>query len=287
MLKNVKRKSLDIKYSGRSSDYITPSFGFGCLYKCAYCYMRRHLPEGLSIATNTDEILDVIDQHVQQLGKKTIANQTHNEFWTYDISCNEDFVLHAKYHDWQKIFNFFKNHDKAFATLATKNVNPLLLTYNPNKKVRIRFSLMPQELSNILEPNTSKIIDRIKAVNDFHKAGYDVHLNFSPVIMNKNTKVMYQELFKLVDDIIDEGIKHEVLSEVIFLTHNEKLHNYNLNNNPEAEKLLWIPDRQESKRSSYGGNNLRYNYILKVKYIMFFKKLHNSIIPWNQIRYIF
>ena len=47
------------------------------------------------------------------------------------------------------------------------------------------------------------------------------------------------------------------------------------------------PNIQENKISSYGGNNLRYKFQLKEKYITQFKKLHNEIIPWNTIRYIF
>jgi spore photoproduct lyase len=95
MIKSVIRKSLKIRYSGRSSDYITPSFGYGCLYKCAYCYMRRHVNKGLTIATNTDDIINSIYEHVNTLGVKK-PNQTHNKYWTYDLSCNEDFALHAK-----------------------------------------------------------------------------------------------------------------------------------------------------------------------------------------------
>lgn len=286
MIKSVIRKSLKIRYSGRSSDYITPSFGYGCLYKCAYCYMRRHVNKGLTIATNTDDIINSIYEHVNTLGVKK-PNQTHNKYWTYDLSCNEDFALHAKYHDCTKIFNFFKNNDNVFGTFATKNVNNNLLNFNPLRKIRIRFSLMPQELSNILEPNTSLIIDRIKAINTFYEAGYDVHINFSPVIILPHTKKLYEELFNLVNDIVLDEIKPYVLSEVILLTHNKKMHEYNLIHNPEAEELLWQPDKQESKVSSYGSENLRYKWQNKNKYVDSFKKLHNSIIPWNQIRYIF
>ena len=35
-------------------------------------------------------------------------NQTDPEYITYDLSCNEDFALHAKFYDWQRIFEFFK-----------------------------------------------------------------------------------------------------------------------------------------------------------------------------------
>ena len=65
------------------------------------------------------------------------------------------------------------------------------------------------------------------------------------------------------------------------------MHNYNLENNPEAEKLLWQPKYQEIKKSTYGGFVLRYNHILKKQMIDKFKMLHSNIIPWNTIRYIF
>lgn len=282
------RRALDIKYSGRSSDYITPSFGFGCLYKCAYCYMRRHKPNGLSIANNTDDILNVITLHSSKLGNK-FPNQTHETLWTYDISCNEDFALHAKYHEWEKIFDYFKNSDKLMATFATKNVNRQLLNYNPERKVRIRFSLMPQEYSDILEPDTTKIIDRIKAVNDFYDAGYDVHLNFSPVIIHKKSYKLYHDLFHLVNDNIRDDIKKDIKAEVIMMTHSEKMHVHNLTENPEAEELLWQPGIQELKKGSYQkvANILRYKWQYKEKQVQGFRNLHNSIIPWNKIRYIF
>ena len=37
IVKFVNRKSFIIRHSGRSSDYITPSFGYGCMLDCSYC----------------------------------------------------------------------------------------------------------------------------------------------------------------------------------------------------------------------------------------------------------
>ena len=37
ILEKVTRKTFTIRESGRSSDYITPSFGYGCLLSCSYC----------------------------------------------------------------------------------------------------------------------------------------------------------------------------------------------------------------------------------------------------------
>jgi DNA repair photolyase len=106
-VKSVVRKSMKIRESGRSSDYITPSFGYGCLFNCTYCYMKRHLPDGLTIAKNPNEILTAVNNHVN-FADVIKPNQTHSEFITYDISCNEDFALHYKYHNWKMIFEFLK-----------------------------------------------------------------------------------------------------------------------------------------------------------------------------------
>jgi spore photoproduct lyase len=89
----------------------------------------------------------------------------------------------------------------------------------------------------------------------------------------------------MLDDYVD--YKDQVLAEVIFLTHNEAKHLKNLETNPEAEKYLWVPSIQENKISQYGGKNIRYISNLKLKYIEQFTTLHDSIIPWNKIRYIF
>ena len=286
-MKYVNRKAMIIRNSGRSSDYITPSFGFGCLYKCNYCYMRRHLPNGLTIATNTEDIINAIDKHLNEKIWPKIPNQTHNKYYTYDFSCNEDYILHAKYHDWHLLFDYFKNNDKIMGTAATKYVNRGLLNYNANRKVRIRFSIMPQVLSDVLEPKTSKIISRIQAVNEFYEAGYDVHLNYSPIVMYSNQEKDYKELFNLVDKYVDDKIKDKVKAECIFLTHNDKMHQFNVNNNTAGEHVLWQPKIQEYKVSQYSNVNIRYKYKLKRNYIDSFLYNHNKALPWQRIRYIF
>ncbi len=278
---------MTIRSSGRSTDYISPSFGHGCLYNCTYCYMKRHKSEGLDIATNTMDILTEINNHCTFADVEK-PNQTHPEYITYDISCNEDFALHAKYHEWQKIFDFFKNHPRAMGSFATKYVNENLLYYvHPQGKIRIRFSLMPQVYADYLEPNTSLILDRIKAIDKFIYAGYDVHINFSPVIVTDGWLDSYRNLFNIINYFVKEDHKDKVKAEVIFLTHNEAKHQYNVANNLPGEHLLWNPEIQEDKVSQYGGENIRYKYNLKAQYIKEWTELHDQIIPWNTIRYIF
>jgi spore photoproduct lyase len=287
LIKTTKRKSFLIRPSGRSTDYISPSFGWGCLYDCGYCYMKRHKPEGLSIASNTGDILTALNNHAYFYTDVEKPNQTHESLITYDISCNEDFALHAKHHDWQRIFAFFRDHPIAMGSFATKFVNNKLLEFNPEGKIRIRFSLMPQKYADILEPNTSEIIDRIKAINNFIEAGYDVHINFSPVVITDNWLNDYKDLFQQVDTYVKDEYKHLVKAEVIFLTHSRDKHKYNLEHQLPGEELIWRPDIQEDKVSQYGGPALRYKSGYKAERIKEFLELKDQIIPWNTTRYAF
>jgi len=249
--------------------------------------MKRHKLEGLDIATNTLDILTAIDHHVWFADVEK-PNQT-GDFITYDISCNEDFALHAKYHEWERIFEFFRDHPLAMGSFATKYVNPDLLKFDSAYKIRIRFSVMPEKLRQILEPNTSTIQDRLDAVVKFQSAGYDVHLNFSPVVVYDEWLDDYKELFKQIQSTMQRDMWSytAVKAEVIFLTHNEAKHEYNLAHQLPGEEYLWCPDIQESKTSQYGGENIRYKHDLKAEYIRQWAELHDQIIPWNTIRYIF
>ena len=84
-MRYLNRKTFIIRDSGRSSDFITPSFGHGCEYKCTYCYMRRNVPTGLTVAKNTNQIIDSIASHLWLLDWPEKPNQTHDKYYTYDF----------------------------------------------------------------------------------------------------------------------------------------------------------------------------------------------------------
>ncbi|WP_026464587.1 spore photoproduct lyase family protein [Adhaeribacter aquaticus] len=284
-----KLKTLICRESGRSSDFISPSLANGCMGACAYCYVDRNKPVNpITLFTNTEEILGAVEKHVQKQAWPKIPNQTHAKFYTYDIGCNSDISVDAVLSDSVKeTVDFFAKHPKAFATFATKFVNPELLTYEPAGKTRIRFSLMPATVSKLVDVRTDAIEKRIAAINDFYQAGYEVHLNFSPVIVYEGWQQDYRELFEKLNQEVHPQVKARMSCEVIFLTHNQWQHEANLAINPKAESLIWTPENQETKRSQFGGINVRYQYQLKAQLVQEFKALQQEIIPWCPIRYIF
>ncbi len=289
-------KTQECKYSGRSSDFIAPSLANGCYGGCAYCYVDRHKAiNPITIFTNVDEILRTIDKHVMGQPWPKMPNQTDEHYYTYDIGCNSDIAVDYSISSGiADVFEFFRKHERAKATFATKFVNPDMLAFNPERKIRIRFSLMPAEVSRLVDVRTDSIEKRLKAINDFYEAGYEVHVNFSPVIVydrlrgvERDWEEDYRELFAQLNASVSEDVKKQMQCEVIFLTHNNWQHLTNLNINPKAEELLWLPDLQETKRSSYGGINIRYQYQLKARMIDTFVNMLTQEIPWCGIRYIF
>ena len=63
VIEEVTRKSMIIRPSGRSTDFISPSFGHGCLYNCSYCVTPDSLittPSGLKMAGEIQEGDEVI-----------------------------------------------------------------------------------------------------------------------------------------------------------------------------------------------------------------------------------
>lgn len=288
MKRLITKRTLDCRLSNRSTNYIAPDLITGCSYSCTYCYMRRNKRFGVDVVKNYQDVIDSIEQHVNTLPWTKEPDQTHDTYWTYDIGCNTDVALHYKHNNYDELFDYFIHSDKAFGSFATKRVNKTLLNIDPNKKLRIRFSLMPEQFRQVLEPKTSTIEERIKAIEQFYDAGWDVHVNYSPVIAYQGSSVLYEELFNQVNNIVPDRIKEHVKCEVIFLTHSDKMHIQNLKEGlTESENLLWQPKYQEIKQSTYGGSVYRYERLIKNQMIQKFKQLHSNIIPWNTIRYIF
>lgn len=282
-------KTLLCRPSGRSSDFIAPSLANGCVGACGYCYVDRNKTVNpITLFTNTEEILATVAAHVQKQPWPKIANQTHTQYYTYDIGCNSDISVDATLSDSvEATIAFYRDHPKAFATFATKFVNPAMLHYDPQCKTRIRFSLLPSHISKLVDVRTDPVDKRIAAINDFYQAGYEVHVNFAPVIIYEGWLQDYQELFEHLNQSVQPKVKAQMSCEVIFLTHHQGQHDINLTLHPKAEALLWAPSLQEGKRSQFGGFNLRYQHQLKSRWIREFKKLQQKIIPWCEIRYIF
>ena len=167
-------------------------------------------------------------------------------------------------------------------------MNRDLLDYDPRGKTRLKFSLMPPRTSRLVNVRTSKVEDRISAIDDFVEAGYEVNVNFGPVIVKEGWQNDYAGLFGMIDATLSHKAKAQLSAEVIFLTHTEELHEVNLRWHPEGEKVLWRLDIQEHKTLQASGERvLRYERNRKRALVREFRGLLGERLPYCAIRYAF
>lgn len=290
------RGTMQHTVNGRSADFIAAGMSLGCLAACSYCYVARWRggSNPLTIFCNVDAIADSIERHQRRLGPKTTPNQCDDYFWTYDIGCNADLSLDATVCDHPEIMvQRFAQMPYAKATFATKFVNEdAWLKLDPRGRTRIRYSLMPAEQSRRIDIGTSKISDRIASVNRLVDAGYEVHLNFSPIVLPGDVDLHNQandwlapwrQLWQEVDDTLSAAAKAQLACEAFFLTHSKSLHERNLAWHPAGEELLWTPANQRYK----GPGVLTYHRAIRQQQQLRFSAELEQRLPYCPVRYMF
>lgn len=290
------RSTLTHKKNGRSADYIAAGMSVGCLSACSYCYVARWRggSNPLTIFCNVDQIADSIERHQKRLGPKREPNQCDDRFWTYDIGCNADLSLDSTVCDHPAVMvRRFAAMEHAKATFATKTVAEDVWTSieprgaDGHTRTRIRYSLMPADHARRIDIGTSAMTRRIESVNTLVDAGYEVHVNFSPIVLpgapEDDWLAPWRELWHQVDDVLTPAAKDQLACEAFFLTHSKSLHERNLQWHPKGEELLWTPDTQRYK----GPGVLTYKTdVRQVQKLRFAHQLE-QILPYCPVRYSF
>jgi spore photoproduct lyase len=194
-----------------------------------------------------------------------------------DIACNSDLVLMQK-HMPEPLLDYLKRYDehpRLNSTMATKYPSLLTLDVNHfNKKPRVRVSLMPQRFSDILEPKMQKISDRIHDINRLKDLGWEVHINFSPLVFYPGWKEDYNNLFAEVKEIAGEN-----KCEVIALTNHK---NQMAKTTDEAREIM-----KYSSEVKNASGVMRYPLVHKTGLLEDFKKIYSEFFDLQTIRYIF
>jgi spore photoproduct lyase len=284
------KKSLTARLNSRSSHWIAPSESNGCTMACSYCYVprRKGYANPITIFVNIEQIIRYLQRHAMRQGVKPAADFIDPVYWVYEIGENGDCSADAAICDNVKnLIQTFTEIPNGKLTFATKFVNRQLLDYNPQHKTRIRFSLMPHKMSKLVDVRTTPIGERIAVMNDFMNAGYEVNVNFSPVIYYEGWLKDWELLFEELNDQLNEQTKQQLIAEIIFLTHNEQLHEVNMLWHPKGEEVLWRPELQELKYSETGGLNVRYKRGFKKELVDALVALVEQKLPYCKIRYAF
>lgn len=277
MIKVQRTRTLDTKDNNNSANCIAPNLVYGCFGRCVdtYCYMSRYNGHRVFVNENVDEIFQSVVEWEKSFTK--IPDQQDPIYTMVDIACNTDLVLMQRHlpedlHDYLKRYD---NHPQLNTTMATKYPRLLTLDVNHfNKPPRVRVSLMPQRYSNILEPSMQKIESRIHDVNRLKELGWQVHLNYSPLVFHDDWPELYEELFVMVKDIAGEN-----KCEVIALTNHV---NQMIKASDEAREIMKYSDEIKN-----GSGVMRYPIAKKHKLLEMFKQIYANYFDIGTIRYIF
>jgi DNA repair photolyase len=261
------------------------------LSSCQYCYVarRKGASNPLTVFVNIEEIAASIRRHQKKLGVKPAPNQCDDKFWTYDIGCNADLSADSFICDNPGfLVREFATMENAKACFATKTVhNEYWTALDPKGHTRIRYSLMPQKIARYVDIGTSPISERIESVNRLVDAGYEVHLNFSPIIIygGDEWKNGWTDLWREIDDTLTPKAKAQTQGEVFFLTHSKGLHDVNMQWNPKGEEFLWSPEIQVPKKTA--PDTLVYDYTMRRRELAAFEERLAKALPYCPVRYSF
>jgi DNA repair photolyase len=262
-----------------NSDFIFAGIGFGCLFACAYCYTNLNKMWHLNVApftlyANIDETLKYLGDHQRQQSRQV---------W-YDFSCNNDSIAEgAFFSSTAKMIETIAQTENAFGICTTKATNiDYLLNLNHNGKTTIKLTLAPPRQINRFEYFTGSLTERIDALNRLKNAGYNVGINFSPIVLRANWLEDYTDLFRYIDANLTNAAKENLVGEAFFYTHRKVL----VKKLPVFRRqfsVLHNPNEYPTKPKRMGVHHYRN---LK-KPIEDFREALEKYVPYFHLRYIF
>lgn len=142
---------------------------------------------------------------------ETAENSEQN--LTFEIGSNSDLILENTITNnlvWT--IENFQSSKKGMLTFPTKfdMVDPIL-NLNHGGRVITRVSMNPEEIINKIELGTSRLKNRIDAINKLAEAGYKVGILIAPIIMVDNWKKLYENLLKVLKQELTETAKKRII----------------------------------------------------------------------------
>lgn len=207
------RKTHKFVENHKVSDYLVPYTSSGCIASCMYCYLVCNYNKCayMRIFVNREEMLEKIIKTAQKSEKEL----------TFEIGSNSDLILENTITNnlvWT--IENFKDVEKGKLTFPTKfSYVDDLLPLDHKKKVIIRMSVNPEYIINNVEFGTSRLKDRIEAINKLVEADYEVGILIAPVIFLENWKELYHELIIYLRENLSSKAREKIFFEIIFMTY--------------------------------------------------------------------
>ena len=269
------RKTHKFIENHKVSDYLVPYTSSGCTAMCLYCYLVCNYNKCayLRLFVNREKMLEKIIKE---------ANKSEREL-TFEIGSNSDLILENTITgnlDWT-IKEFSKNN-KGYLTFPTKfSMVDSICNIEHNNRIIARMSVNPENIINKVEYGTSRLNDRIEAINKLAVANYKIGILIAPVIMIENWKEEYENLIKILKNKLSERAREKIFFEVIFMTYSYVHRMINKDAFPNAIELY-----NQDLMTGRGRGKYMYKKQIKEDGEKFFREKLKEYFPNNKIIYI-
>ncbi len=269
------RKTHKFVPNHKTSDFLVPYTSSGCTAACMYCYLVCNYNKCayLRLFVNREKMLEKIIK----------TSESSEKELTFEIGSNSDLILEntiTKNLIWT--IENFKDAKKGYLTFPTKfAMVDDILELNHRGKIIVRMSVNPKEIINKVEFGTSRLEQRIEAINKLVEAGYKVGILIAPVIMIDDWKKLYENLIIELKNKLTEKTKKMVFFEIIFMTYSFVHTKINEEAFPNAIQLF---DKEKMKGRGKGKYMYKVDLIEDGKKFLIEKMQENF--PENEIAYI-
>ena len=269
------RKNHKYVENHKVSDYLVPYTSSGCIAMCMYCYLVCNYNKCayLRLFVNREQMLDKLKKKANEADKNLV----------FEIGSNSDLILENTITgnlEWT--IENFRNNPKGKITFPTKfDMVDSILDLNHNGKVIVRMSLNPEEIINRVEFGTSRLINRIEAINKLVEAGYAVGILIAPIILVENWQGLYENLLKQMINNLSLKAKKVVFFELIFMTYSYVHNAINHEAFPNAIELY-----NKERMTGRGRGKYSYKTEIKEEAKKYLLDLMRKYFPNNEIKYI-
>ena len=269
------RKTQKFVENHKTSDYLVPYTSSGCTAMCMYCYLVCNYNKCayLRLFVNRDQMLEKIIK---------TANKSERDL-IFEIGSNSDLILENTITNnliWT--IENFANTQKGKLTFPTKfEMVDDLLNLRHNKKIIIRMSVNPEEIINKVEFGTSRLKQRIQAINKLADADYPIGILIAPVIFVENWKKLYLELINYLYENLSEKVKKKAFFEIIFMTYSFVHNAINTEAFPHAIELY-----DKDLMTGRGKGKYMYKEFMRKEGEIFFRENMKKFFKNNSIMYI-
>lgn len=268
------RKTHKYVPNSKVSNFLVPYTSSGCTAMCMYCYLVCNYNKCayLRLFVNREQMLNKIIK---------TANETEEDY-VFEIGSNSDLILENTITNnliWT--IENFKYSKKGKLTFPTKfDMVDSILNIDHQGKIIIRMSVNPEEIINKVEFGTSKLKQRIEAINKLVEADYKVGILVAPIILLDGWKMLYEELLKELRELLTKKARNKVFFEFIFMTYSY-IHKI-INNEafPNAVELY-----NKELMIVRGKGKYTYNQFKRQEGEMFLRDLMSKYFPNNEIIY--